>query len=67
MKQRNIYLLIFICCMSLIAAANGNANKCKVVAPCTEKLEQTDVKAEASVKEELKFNFSPLEVFTLSI
>ena len=70
MKQRNIYLLTFICCMSLFSAANGNANKCASV--CTgkdsvKKLETLEATVEADKTEEAGFNFSPLEYFTLSI
>ena len=67
MKQRTIYLLIFICCMSLFTAANGNAKNCNAVSSCKENIEKLDGKAEATAPEEMKFNFSPMDLFVLSI
>ncbi len=70
MKHRTLYLLIFICCMSLLSAANGNAHKCQTVCTGMEEakvIEQLDAKAAANSEEKSSGGFSPFELFTLSI
>ncbi len=67
MKQRTVYLLLIICCMSFLPAANGNGSKCtlnacskKAISPLQEELRAGDVT-------ETRFNFSPMDTFVLSI
>ena len=67
MKQKTVYLLLIICCMSFLPAANGNGSKCTLNACSKKSISPTQEQLQGLEVTETRFNFSPMDTFVLSI
>ena len=67
MKQKILCLIMLVCCMSFFSSANEYGKQCKIKSACKTSIQLNMENLEASAKEETRFNFSPMDVFVLSI